>query len=673
MTQALPVWIVAAALWFWGSWSGALGLAFPLIVLLVAPRGVKRRFAFEPAEFHRSLDVCWVLLLGGVMLAYNQQPLGGVLKAFARWLPVVVFPAALAQAWSATGRVPASALIPLPGWRRQVDPRSTFDVMPILVAACLLAASVVGAGRPWYYAGLVAVAGAAFWSVRVRALRAPGAAFLLGLAACGGWFVAVGIGEAQLWVENRVLSLVTRLRGDDPSRRLFRTAIGEVGEVGGGSRVVLRLRGYGQGPLPRLLRVSVFTTWHDGTWFAPRAEAEKVEMVGEEWRLDRRPGREGAAFVEWVPERTQRFLPLPGSSRAIAELPATRLERTWVGAVRAETQGGVVGYRVDYGPDAEWELAPRTEDESAIPAAELPGIRAVVEAWGLSGMDPAEVVRRIGDRFEREFRYTTRLEDVVVPDIRAQTPVGRFLMGNKAGHCEYFATASVLLLRAAGVPARYVTGYSVGAGERDGNTVTVRESALHAWVRVWVNGGWRDFDPTPSGGLDGERPPLTVAERLRRAWSDLKFGFARWWWIGEKRLLRQAYWLAVPLLAGLLWRLRRVREAASGGREAAAAATATDWPGTDSEWYGLADWMDRGGWRWGRREPRDAWRSRLESGGWPGMKVDLVEETHRLHQRLRFDPLGLRALERERLRTTSTGLLEWGRREPRLNGDATRA
>ena len=119
-----------------------------------------------------------------------------------------------------------------------------FDVMPILVAACLLAASVVGAGRSWYYGGLIAVAGAAFWSVRVKALRPPGAAVLLGLAAVAGWFASQGIGELQLWAENRVLALVTRLLGDDPNRRLFRTAIGDVGGVGGGSQVVLRRRGF---------------------------------------------------------------------------------------------------------------------------------------------------------------------------------------------------------------------------------------------------------------------------------------------------------------------------------------------------------------------------------------------------------------------------------------------
>lgn len=56
---------------------------------------------------------------------------------------MVVFPAVMAQVWSLRGVSPASALVPLPGWRREVDPRATFDVAPIFVVICLLAGSTV--------------------------------------------------------------------------------------------------------------------------------------------------------------------------------------------------------------------------------------------------------------------------------------------------------------------------------------------------------------------------------------------------------------------------------------------------------------------------------------------------------------------------------------------------
>lgn len=109
--------------------------------------------------------------------------------------------------------------------------------------------------------------------------------------------------------------------------------------------------------------------------------------------------------------------------------------------------------------------------------------------------------------------------------------------------------------------------------------MTVRESAAHAWVRVWVDEAWRDFDPTPSGSLEGDQAPLTLWERVKRLVNDLRFGWSRWWWVGEKRLLRQAYWLALPLLAGLLWRLRRIREASGAELGEGPAKVPRAWPG----------------------------------------------------------------------------------------------
>jgi transglutaminase-like putative cysteine protease len=70
-----------------------------------------------------------------------------------------------------------------------------------------------------------------------------------------------------------------------------------------------------------------------------------------------------------------------------------------------------------------------------------------------------------------------------------------------AGHCEYFATAMVILARAAGIPARYVTGYLQGERNRFSRRFVVRQSDAHAWAEVYFPGaGWVTFDATPAAG-----------------------------------------------------------------------------------------------------------------------------------------------------------------------------
>ena len=77
-----------------------------------------------------------------------------------------------------------------------------------------------------------------------------------------------------------------------------------------------------------------------------------------------------------------------------------------------------------------------------------------------------------------------------------------FLEKAKTGYCTHFATACTVLLRAAGIPAQYVTGYMVET--ELGRPTVVTEKHAHAWVEVFINGvGWVVLEPTPGGGQTG--------------------------------------------------------------------------------------------------------------------------------------------------------------------------
>lgn len=89
----------------------------------------------------------------------------------------------------------------------------------------------------------------------------------------------------------------------------------------------------------------------------------------------------------------------------------------------------------------------------------------------------------------------------------AEFPLDEFLFQNKAGHCEYFATSMVVMLRVLGVPSRLVNGFIDGEWNPHGKFFLVRERDAHSWVEVYFPSyGWVSFDPTPAGtGLDAEK------------------------------------------------------------------------------------------------------------------------------------------------------------------------
>lgn len=96
-----------------------------------------------------------------------------------------------------------------------------------------------------------------------------------------------------------------------------------------------------------------------------------------------------------------------------------------------------------------------------------------------------------------QFSYTLNL----TPNPTDSDPILRFLQSTRTGHCEYFASAMALLLRAAGVPTRLVNGYKGGDYDTEEGVYRVRQLHAHAWVEVLADdrSQWFMFDPTPSG------------------------------------------------------------------------------------------------------------------------------------------------------------------------------
>ncbi len=124
---------------------------------------------------------------------------------------------------------------------------------------------------------------------------------------------------------------------------------------------------------------------------------------------------------------------------------------------------------------------------------------------------------------QEKFFYTLQ------PPLLGQNAVDDFLFTTRRGFCEHYASAYVVLMRAAGVPARVVTGYQGGEINPVDGYLTVRQSDAHAWAEIWLAGkGWIRVDPTaavaPSRieqGIEAALPagdPLPALLRIDTDW-----------------------------------------------------------------------------------------------------------------------------------------------------------
>jgi hypothetical protein len=95
---------------------------------------------------------------------------------------------------------------------------------------------------------------------------------------------------------------------------------------------------------------------------------------------------------------------------------------------------------------------------------------------------------------KRNYVYTLNLNWAPGPQ-----PLSTFLFEARRGHCEYFASAMAILLRAAGIPTRLVNGFLMGEYNPVSGDYIIRQSDAHSWVEVYIPGhGWIEFDPTPA-------------------------------------------------------------------------------------------------------------------------------------------------------------------------------
>jgi len=177
----------------------------------------------------------------------------------------------------------------------------------------------------------------------------------------------------------------------------------------------------------------------------------------------------------------------------------------------------------------------------ALPSGFNPRTVALGAQWRqAAGGDDAAIVRRALAWIGAEFTYT--LDN----PRNGRDSIDGFLFVNKAGFCEHFSSSFVVLMRAAGIPARVVIGYAGGYRNPIGDYWLVRRSDAHAWAEVWMpDRGWVRVDPTAAVaperiydtladrapgaegllGAIGATPMMNIGDWMRRGWNDFVLGF----------------------------------------------------------------------------------------------------------------------------------------------------
>lgn len=271
-----------------------------------------------------------------------------------------------------------------------------------------------------------------------------------------------------------------------------------LGVQGTASRVILF---YVKGPVPTYLRGKVFDTFDQGTW---RASLQEKRLL---------PLRYGVARFEtqesdgWVDYQITVNTPVDGEPVIFTPVPYHIIEFPSYTAA-------IDGYATLYAPETikRKSFYTVTVDQPAptgyvlpqarlndrdrylkIPKALQPAIHTVLQKAVKAAKDERDTVRQIQLYLRNHYAYNRRFMQN-----QNNTPtLESFLLQKKRGHCKYFATSAVMLLRAAKIPARYITGFAPTPLNPVTGYYEVRSDTAHAWAEAWIDGTWIQVEATP--------------------------------------------------------------------------------------------------------------------------------------------------------------------------------
>ena len=383
--------------------------------------------------------------------------------------------------------------------------------------------------------------------------------------------VAAGIATLLPWAQPQVESALVGMMSNDvdaASGLSTESRLGDVEKLALSKRIALRL--YSDRPMD--LRVRAFTSFDGRAWKAdPRPAVRLTPHDAPKGRwpgFDETPGAalagpamvlgDGLAVSRMVVRSAERgAMPAPANTVAV-KVEEVNVDQNPSGILFSGSKAALYAVLSAEENGAE---APPGPEMLEVPKSLDPRFRELAASLASAVLSEGERVERVTGYFQSNYRYTLE-----VGPFRTQDPVAEFVFEKKRGYCEYFATATTLLLRLSGVPARYVTGYAVRPFQRSGAHYVVRDADAHAWAEAYVPGrGWVEVDATPSGDYEAAHGGVDAASLLARVqaiYDELAARFAQGGWRGLLLGLAGAvtsHWLSLATLvaAFLAFRFRR--------------------------------------------------------------------------------------------------------------------
>lgn len=553
----LPSSLIAAALALW-LWQQQWHWLIPfLIAPILLHSKIQFRWQLKDSDIFRLVDSCSLMMVGIAIYSIITLSTVEIVLNIIRFMPCVLYPVIVVSYYSNYAKIPLTALSMKARKKRRANQQIALDFPFVL--SCILAGGISREQPELFFLAqtMLLLAVILFYSRPSFSWRRNvlyGAILVLLLGA--GMFMHQRLIKLQHYVEQNAPEWLMSFfyNQHDPFKQS--TALGQVGELKLSDDIIMRVK-----PLPAdtkpqaplLLQKSVFDQFDGHNWYTQyKVFFDVIAQNAQNWVLYKESNaiEQHKIEIQYEPDYQNTILPIMLGTTQIEQLQALELSRTQLGTLKASDVAERLSYIVHYTSQQSYDAAQQTD--MIVPTQLQPALQQVLSEFPETVRGNAAVfLAQLQRYFLQNFRYSLLLEN------RAEQPLAEFLLHNRNGHCEYFASATVLLLRANGIPARYVSGYSVQEYSELEQVYRVRALHAHAWAIAFINGKWQtvDFTPPDWSSVDNNA--------FNQGWRSFKDLFS---WLffelsqltqGKRLGLSDRYWLLIAGL-GILYLVRRL-------------------------------------------------------------------------------------------------------------------
>ena len=519
-----PNGLLGISLLYWAWELQALPIGIILALLVEAAPFLPWRLSLSDNHFLRIANLTSLTLLVTALSLFVISLNEGLFLLIS-WLPLIMSLLLLAQLYNPLPAVPLIAVVASlrqrqlsPGTPKYIDLR-----LPFLFLT-LISTSITAERSPWFYWIAVAFILWALWPLRPRQHNGVlWAGIFLGAMSLG-YAMHTGLNQLQFVVQQAATEW---FQGNWNARKASHdnTAIGRIGRLKLSEKIALRVKSrYGS---PAYLQQAIYNRYQGRSWWADRSGVMTLLQKNEQdlWQVSAfTPQTGGELHITGKLNNGKGLLPLPLGSYQIEYQGAGQLASNPYGAIQLENADSLLEYKVRYRHDYRKSERPEKQD------LHVPGIYQKLmtqeaEKLQLGGKSPKHIVERVKQHFENNFKYSLIQTD---QDIE-QTPLTHFMRIGRQGHCEYFASAGTMLLRAAGIPSRYVTGFLMTEYDNEQQQFIVRNRHAHAWTLAYYQGRWHEVDFTPPDWAALEQQASPWWQGAHDVWANTWDQLERWW------------------------------------------------------------------------------------------------------------------------------------------------